>query len=61
MAAGTMGAGSPNYSHETWHDGALWQGASEHTILSDLHPRSWPQGPIEKCAKTQTLTFSQTL
>ena len=31
-----------HYSHETWHDGVLWQDPSKHTTFSDLQPRSPP-------------------
>ena len=50
-----------HYSHETWHDAMLWHDASKYTILSDFHPRSWPQGLMHKSEKNQKLTFSQTL
>ena len=38
-------------SHETWHISALWQGLSKLITLSDLHPRSRPQGLIENLEK----------
>ena len=49
------------YCLETWHNGTLWQDPSEHTTLSDLHPRSRSQGLMENLEKLKTWTFSQTL
>ena len=40
-----------HYSLETWHNGTLWQGPSEHTTFSDLHPRSRSQGLMENLEK----------
>ena len=40
-----------DYSHETWHNGTLWQGSPDHTSLSDLHPRLQSQGLMKNLEK----------
>ena len=45
------------YSLETWHNGALWRGLSDYTILSDLHPRSWTQRLVENLEKLKHRHF----
>ena len=46
-----------HYSHKTWHSAKLWQGASEHIILSNLHLRKRPTGDDAKYWKTQNRQF----
>ena len=54
-----------HYSQETWQNGNLLHGSSDHSILIDLHPRSHSQGLIEKLGKlkkqTNTDIFSNSM